>query len=810
MKTMKHSINASLMIILLASCSEIEPNVNPSPGIPASIQVSVVTTDGIDTKGIITGNSLNEGDQIGLTLCDESETLYHGTEYENICYTATGEGANQRWEGEPSIMVSNVQGTLYGYYPYSSEVQDIREVPVSVASQTDYLYATPATNLTKSNNQARLAMKHALAALRLSVSRGTYSGEGIISTASVSGEGIPSSAILNARTGALSGFKEYGKVIGSSASDMALNSDNCHVDILVIPEGDAPKDVKLSLTIDGKEYTTTLSEIPIKQGMMSECSIIVNNGLVWLSNVNVIAWSQTTAGSQIVQNDFKVSFAGNTDGLAFSNSIDEDGGLTIMAVPYISEDAETKPVTIEGDATLTQSVDDHTGILTVRLSDIASDVTVSFNGYYLWMTVTHNVTNISTPTKIYNYGTVERIKMDGVEIGTDKNYQFQSSGEHVMKLAFKNNETIPTNLFYGINTITSAVIPEGFKYIGNWAFNGCLKLKSISLPSTLKSINYQCFNRAIIESIYIPDGCALGYGLFSGCTALKSVRLPADLTEIPESLFSGCQALTQFEMPKGITKIGGNAFRESGIESLHFPDVITKIEYQVCYYCNKLKEVKLPAHFTEIDERAFNYCRALERTILSDGTVYEGEFHIPEGVTTVKGDCLLFDSDYIKTIHVPSTLTEIADGGLTSSMVERYTMTLPNPKYDIRNNSVVETATNTLIAGGTESTLIHESVTSIGHSAFKLSRIKTVDLHEGITSLSERAFYYAYPSTIISRSLTPPTLGKECFWIAQYNGKLKVPAEAANAYISQWMINELGYLGWSTARWGVWPLEEGE
>ena len=807
---MKHTLYAAIMTLSIAGCSEIEPNVNPLPGVPASIQVSVVTTDGIDTKGIITGNSLNEGDRIGLTLCDESGTLYHGTEYENICYTATGEGANQRWEGETSIMVSNVQGTLYGYYPYSSDVQDIREVPVSVASQTDYLYATPATNLTKSNNQARLAMRHALATLRLSVSRGTYSGEGIISAASVRGEDLPSSAILNARTGALSGFKDYGKVIGTSASDMALNSDNCHVDILVIPEGDAPKDVELSLTIDGKEYTTTLSEIPIKQGMMSECSIIVNNGLVSLSNVNVIAWSQTTAGSQIVQNDFKVSFAGNTEGLAFSNSIDEDGGLTIMAVPYISEDAEAKPVTIEGNATLTQSVDDQTGILTIRLSDIASDVTVSFNGYYLWMTVTHEVTDISTTTMIYNYGTVERIKMDGVEIGTDKKYQFHSTGEHVMKLAFKNNITVPTNLFYNIRTITSAVIPEGYKYIGNWAFLGCFKLKKVSLPSTLESLSYQVFERSGIESVVVPDGCEMSYGVFSGCTALKSVRLPADLKEIPDMLFDECSALTEFNMPEGITRIGESAFRRSGITSLCLPETLTEIPYELCNYCQKLEEVTLPANFTMIGDRAFNYCTSLKRTILSDGTVYEGEFHIPEGVVSLRQLAVMVQSEYIKTIHVPSSLTDVQNGGLSSAMVERYVMTSPNPKYDIRNNSVVETATNTLIAGGTESTLIHQSVTSIGHSAFYWSKIKTVDFHEGIESIGERAFYFAYPSTIISRSITPPAIGKESFWIAQYNGKLKVPAEATNAYISEWMINELGYLGWSTARWGVWALEEGE
>ena len=810
MKTMKHTLYAAIMTLSIAGCSEIEPNVNPLPGVPASIQVSVVTTDGIDTRGIITGNSLNEGDRIGLTLCDESGTLYHGTEYENICYTATGEGANQRWEGETSIMVSNVQGTLYGYYPYSSDVQDIREVPVSVASQTDYLYATPATNLTKSNNQARLAMRHALAALRLSVSRGTYSGEGIISAASVRGEGIPSSALLNARTGVLSGFKDYGKVIGTSASDMALNSDNCHMDILVIPEGDAPKDVKLSLIIDGKEYTTTLSEIPIKQGMMSECSIIVNNGLVSLSDVNVIAWSQTTAGSQIVQNDFKVSFAGNTEGLAFSNSIDEDGGLTIMAVPYISEDAEAKPVTIEGNATLTQSVDDQTGILTVRLSDIASDVTVSFNGYYLWMTVTHEVTDISTTTMIYNYGTVERIKMDGVEIGTDKKYQFQSTGEHVMKLAFKNNITVPTNLFYNIRTITSAVIPEGYKYIGNWAFLGCFKLKKVSLPSTLESLSYQVFERSGIESVVIPDGCEMSYGVFGGCTSLTYAKLPSDITEIPSGTFSGCTKLAQFDMPPGVTAIGGSAFEATALETFSFPDAVSVIDEEVLMECRSLKEVRLPANATCIKRQAFHNCTALERTILADGSIHEGEFVIPEGVTSVEYQSVMFQSEGIKSIRIPTTLTEIANGGLASSMIERFTMTTAHPKYDIRNNSLIETATNTLISGGTESSIIHESVTSIGHSAFLWSKIKTVDFHVGIESIGERAFYYAYPSTIISRSMTPPAIGKESFWIAQYNGKLKVPAEATNAYISEWMINELGYLGWSTARWGVWPLAEGE
>ena len=171
---------------------------------------------------------------------------------------------------------------------------------------------------------------------------------------------------------------------------------------------------------------------------------------------------------------------------------------------------------------------------------------------------------------------------------------------------------------------------------------------------------------------------------------------------------------------------------------------------------------------------------------------------------------VMFKSPSIKTIRIPSTLTEIEDGGLASPMIEGFTMTSPNPIYDIRNNSLVETATDILVAGGTASSIIHESVTSIGNCAFMQSNIATVDLHENITSIGDRAFYYAYPSTVISRSVTPPTLGTECFWIARYNGVLKVPEEGLTAYREQWMINELGYLGWSTAKWGLYALAEDE
>ena len=79
-----------------------------------------------------------------------------------------------------------------------------------------------------------------------------------------------------------------------------------------------------------------------------------------------------------------------------------------------------------------------------------------------------------------------------------------------------------------------------------------------------------------------------------------------------------------------------------------------------------------------------------------------------------------------------------------------------------------------------------------------------------LLTLQDNAFAFSLPKLIISRALVPPTLGTTPFQIANYRGTLKVPQEAMDAYRTNWMINQVGYLGWSTARWGLVALAEGE
>ena len=171
---------------------------------------------------------------------------------------------------------------------------------------------------------------------------------------------------------------------------------------------------------------------------------------------------------------------------------------------------------------------------------------------------------------------------------------------------------------------------------------------------------------------------------------------------------------------------------------------------------------------------------------------------------------IYMNSPYIHTVRLPSTLQNVVEKSFVSPMLGRFSMNKSNPKYEVRNNSVVETATNTLVGGATQSTKIHDSVTIIGPYAFYDSKIEYIDIPASVTEIQDYAFAFSYPKQIISRALTPATLGTNPFQIAQYNGTLKVPAEAIDAYKTNWMINKVGYLGWSTARWGLVALSEGE
>ena len=105
---------------------------------------------------------------------------------------------------------------------------------------------------------------------------------------------------------------------------------------------------------------------------------------------------------------------------------------------------------------------------------------------------------------------------------------------------YSGNISIPTWAYY---QNTSYKVTS----IGNSAFEGCVDVTSVSIPSSVTSIGngafWQCSS---LKSVYIPDGVkTIGEGAFHNCFNLVSVFIPSSVTSIGSSAFSNCTNLTQ-------------------------------------------------------------------------------------------------------------------------------------------------------------------------------------------------------------------------------------------------------------------------
>ena len=814
MKAFGRILSAAFVCALLAACQERLPEpITLDDQDSAPLELEVIANPAGVTRGPLYDTVLPEGARIGVAIVENNLDTYNGKTIMNIPYEAKMKDGSQVWEavGE-QILLTNTSGNAYAYYPYSEEITSLKEIPLKASSthQVDYLHAKKVSGLRKSNTKASIYFYHILGIVRLSVTRGTYTGEGVITSASVGGEGIAGKAMLNTIDARVTDYEDIGVHIGPPIEPFTISSEKQWRDIIVVPTKTDAK-LEIELCIDGRKVMVETSRnTTISGGYINNINITIDKGSAYVTSTDVTEWTHDKFSNRIELKEHTVTFAGNTEALTFDSSVDEEGNVNIIVAPQFTIDSEVKPVTIDGEATLEQNVDEETGIMTIKLSDINSDVTINFNGFWLWMTFVHEITDISQPTRIYYGGSPERIKMDGVDISTEMYHQFETAGEHVMKMAIKNYKGYQYSFMQYILTVKSAIFPEGMETLGAWCFLGCSNLKEVYLPSTLKSISYQAFERSGLTSCVVPDGCWMSYGVFDDCSSLTYVKLPSDMTAIPDGTLAGCSKLADFEIPAGVTSIGHSAFEGTAITSIAFPDAVSELADEVCKSCKYLKEIRLPASLTKIGRQAFSFCESIERFIQADGSYEEGVFTIPEGVTELGEIPFYFRSPTIKTMSIPSTLTTIVDRSFSCPNLERYIMPNGNPLFDIRNNSIVETATNRLIAGAILSSKIHESVTTIGKEAFYESCIASVDLHAGVTMIEDYAFDYSDITQIICRATTPPTLGESPFRLTNYSGRMKVPEESISLYRSSWFLTDVGYLGWTNYRWGLVALAEGE
>ena len=417
------------------------------------------------------------------------------------------------------------------------------------------------------------------------------------------------------------------------------------------------------------------------------------------------------------------------------------------------------------------------------------------------------VKNSDGQTIYYNYIRNNNDLITGLEVtyrgDTYNTYSNEYSGKIVIPASvsyqYRNYSVtgIGEYAFRGCSGLTSITIPNSVTFIGEGAFKDCTGLTSITIPNSVTSIGKSAFyNCTGLTSITIPNSVISIYdSAFSGCSGLTSITIPNSVNFIGEGAFKGCSGL------KSVTllcqNIGSCFSNHSSIQEIFLGEEVTSINESAFYNCTGLTSITIPNSVTSIDNSAFSGCTGLKSVTLhcteigscfrnhssiqeivfgeEVTSIGESAFYnctgltsitIPNSVTSI-GESAFKDCTGLTSITIPNSVTSIGNAafagcsGLTSLKVES-----GNREYDSRDdcNAIIHTETNKLICG-TKNTIIPNSVTSIGESAFRgCSGLTSITIPNSVISIGEYAFRGCSGLTSITISNRVTSIGHGVFY----------------------------------------------
>lgn len=327
--------------------------------------------------------------------------------------------------------------------------------------------------------------------------------------------------------------------------------------------------------------------------------------------------------------------------------------------------------------------------------------------------------------------------------------------------------------------------------IGEYAFANNTRLRSVTLPVSLKNI---------------------GWGAFADCSNLRSIEIPENVVTIRGEAFSGCVSMSLASIVKNgaLAEIGDNAFAMNGITGFHIPLNLTSLGTAVFEGSTGMRSITVEdgnANFQIINSALYNaagteliyYPAGLTGVYtIADGTTsvaesafaYSGlsEAVIPEGMITL-GDNAFLNSN-IRTVTFPETLEKIGDNVFAGS-------------NKLSSVSFAEEGCLTEISRCAfksclmlKSITVPKEITVIGDSAFCISGLTSVTFAEN--SQLQIISDFAFSRTQLTAIEFPKSLqyignsvfawcsalssvtwkdGSECkeigYWAFQYNTSLK-------------------------------------
>ena len=370
--------------------------------------------------------------------------------------------------------------------------------------------------------------------------------------------------------------------------------------------------------------------------------------------------------------------------------------------------------------------------LTPNINSIGKSV---FSKCYYLTSVSFSIGLISIPSDMFSYTGIKSITIPVEIIGIESS-AFQYSALETIIIS---NPYLTFGSYALANTnINSITLPSNLNTLPSYLFDGCYKLTSISLPSSLTTIERNVFSGTSISSLVIPSTVStIKSYAFVNMTNLLTIDIQSTINNIEEYTFYGCSALSSFTIPSSVSTISTSSFEKSGIESISLPISLTTIKNSA-FKNTKLTSLYIPSTIVSIESEAF--AMTISSTLKGDYISYQNR------------DSLMINDDVF-------TGVKYVDGSdyIFSKISSRVSV------CSLTNKDTIESSDNCCSIITDNTFTVPNSITTIGTDAFKnCQNIKTITLSNNLATIGEYAFYN---SSLTSFTFIPSIiyLGKNAF-----------------------------------------------
>lgn len=250
------------------------------------------------------------------------------------------------------------------------------------------------------------------------------------------------------------------------------------------------------------------------------------------------------------------------------------------------------------------------------------------------------------------------------------------------------------NAFAHIDKLTSVILPETLKEIGDFAFSGSA-ITEIIIPDSVVHIGQLAFNCNLLEKATIGKSAknycdlenlrdnAIFYHTpklkeltfrsevveYTGATKLNKVTFDDTVKELGIGAFAGCDELEEVVIPDSVEKIGAGAFMNChNLSSIVLSDNITEIA-EGAFSGTSVREIVFPRELRKLGLMGPNYerlrkldfskvtkLRVIPEQFIGDNTPRLKELVLPMGVELIEENIC---GENFEKLFLPPTVEEV-------------------------------------------------------------------------------------------------------------------------------------------------------